>query len=274
VVFDGGTGDAGLTWILVQPDVATFTRACAYDRAGLGWSDPSPKPRTAEVMVEEIRSLLEASESEPPYLMVAQSFGGIVARLFAHRFPRDVSGMVLVDSAHEEQFLRFPEAVRTSQQSMLEAQVQQFAGLRSMIEAGSFDSSILPVPPAFPPEAAEAYRTLVASGTTWLDTMVAELQAVEEAHAQVRGAQIRSLGDIPLVVLRHGKPIPSMPEMGIGSEDMDRYERTWQELQEELVGLSPRGKLVVAEESGHMIHQEQPELVVDAIREVVEEVRR
>jgi pimeloyl-ACP methyl ester carboxylesterase len=181
--------------------------------------------------------------------------------------------MVLVDSAHEEQFLRFPEAIRAREEALLEAQMQQFAGLRSMIEAGSFDPSILPVPPVFPQATAAAYRALVASDTTWLDTMVAELRAVGEAHAQVRAAEIRSLGDIPLVVLRHGKPMPPMPEMGLGEEDADRYERTWQEFQEELVALSPRGRLTVAEQSGHMIHQEQPELVVQAVRDVVEAVR-
>lgn len=270
VVFEGGTGEAGLSWALVHPQVAAFTRACAYDRAGLGWSDPSPRPRTAEVMVEELRSLLDVSEMEPPYVLVGQSFGGIVARLFAHRFPQDVAGMVLVDSAHEEQLLRFPAAIRASEESMLKAQVQQFAGLRSMIEAGSFDPSLLPVPPAFPPEVKDAYRALVAADATWLDTVVAELQAVGEAHAQVRAAKIRSVGDIPLVVLRHGKPMPPMKEMGMGPEDADHYERIWQELQEELVALSPRATLVVAEESGHMIHQEEPELVVRAVRDVVE----
>jgi pimeloyl-ACP methyl ester carboxylesterase len=204
-IFEGGTGEAGLSWTLVHPQVAGFTRACVYDRAGLGWSEPSPKPRTANVMVEELRALLDASQVKPPFVLVAQSFGGIVARL------------------------------------------------------------------AFPPETAEAYRALVASDTTWLDTLVAELQAVAEAHAQVREAEIRSLGDIPLVVLRHRKPIGAMP--GIEAEDMDRYERTWQELQEELVALSPRGSLVVAEESGHMIHQDQPDLVVRVARDVVDAVR-
>jgi pimeloyl-ACP methyl ester carboxylesterase len=266
-------GDASLSWTLVYPQAAAFTRACVYDRAGLGWSDPSPKSRTAEVMVEELHALLEASEEEAPFVLVAQSFGGIVARLFAHRFSGEVAGMVLVDSAHEEQLLRFPEAIRTNEESMRKAQVEQFASLRSMIEAGSFDPSVLPVPPALPRETAEAYRALVASDTTWLDTMVAELQAVAEAHAQVLEAEIHSLGDIPLVVVRHGKPIPPMPEMGIGEKEVDRYERMWQEMQAELATLSPRGTQVVAEKSGHMIHQEQPELVVRAVRDVVEAVR-
>jgi pimeloyl-ACP methyl ester carboxylesterase len=182
--------------------------------------------------------------------------------------------MVLVDSAHEEQLQRFPEAIRAGEEAMLEAQVQQFAGVRSMIESGSIDPSVLPVPPTFPDEAAATYRALISSSTVWLDTLVAELQAVEESHAQLRAAGVRSLGDIPLVALRHGKPIPPMPpETGVGLEDMSSYEDVWQQIQEELAALSSRGKVVVAEQAGHMIHQDQPGLVVDAVREVVDAVR-
>lgn len=120
---------------------------------------------------------------------------------------------------------------------------------------------------------AQAYRDLVASDTTWVDTVIAELRSVSDAHAQVRAAEIRSVGNIPLVVLRHGKPMPAMPDMGISTEAAAEYERTWQRLQEELVSLSPQGRLLVATNSSHMIHQEEPDLVVQAVREIVEAVR-
>lgn len=266
--------DFGLTWALVHPDVATFARACAYDRGGLGWSDLSPRPRTAEPVVEELRILLSTGGVPPPYVLVAHSSSGILARLFAHRHPEMVAGMVLVDSAHEEQFLRFPESVRKAQDPIWAQQRAMVSGLRDMIEARTLDPAVLPVPPRLPQEAARMYRTLVGSTTKLAETMLAELDALEEVHAQARRAEITSLGDIPLIVLRHGDPPPPFPdELAVGEEDLQVYEDTWGELQEELASLSTAGRIVVAEGAGHMIHHDRPDLVVQAIREVVEAAR-
>jgi pimeloyl-ACP methyl ester carboxylesterase len=271
-VFEAAMWDAGLTWSLVQPDVSTLTRACVYDRAGLGWSDPSPSPRTADVMVEELRALLTVAEVASPYVLVAHSSSGILARLFAHRYPKDVAGMVLVDSAHEEQFLRYPESIRKAQGPIWEQQRAMVTGLRTMIEAGAVDPALIPVPPQLPHEAAELLRALIAT-TKAVDTMLAELETIESIHAEAREAGI-SLGDIPLVVLTHANPPPPFPpELGIDDEEMRRYEETWRELQGELATLSSRGRVTVAEGAGHMIHHERPDLVVEAIREVIAAVR-
>jgi hypothetical protein len=104
--------------------------------------------------------------------------------------------------------------------------------------------------------------------------MLAELDTIESIHAEARGAGITSLGDIPLVVIAHGVPPPPFPpELGINDEEMRRYEETTRELQGDLAALSSRGRVVVAEGAGHMIHYEQPDVVVEAIRDVVIAVR-
>ncbi len=112
VVLEAPNGEAGLVWAAVQPEVAKFTRVCAYDRAGLGWSERSPKPRTIANITDELAALLAGAGVKPPYVLVGNSIGGLYARAYAHRHPDQVTGMVLVDATHEEQELRFPAAIQ------------------------------------------------------------------------------------------------------------------------------------------------------------------
>ncbi len=102
VVLDSGMSSTTDSWTEVQPDVARFTRVCAYDRAGLGRSDPGPAPRTSDQMVRELRALLRNAAVPGPYVLVGHSFGGLNAQLYAGRYPGEVAGMVLVDTAHED----------------------------------------------------------------------------------------------------------------------------------------------------------------------------
>src|SRR5882672_3624033 len=102
VILEAGAGDTLATWEWVLPDVRKLTRVCAYDRAGLGRSDPGPKPRTSERIVAELRELLLRAHVPPPYVLVGHSFGGLNVRLFASRNPGEVSGLVLVDATPED----------------------------------------------------------------------------------------------------------------------------------------------------------------------------
>jgi pimeloyl-ACP methyl ester carboxylesterase len=103
VVLDSGLGvDSNATWAAVRPAVARFARACQYDRAGMGSSQPGPRPRTSQRMVDELRALLRAAGVKPPYVLVGASFGGLNAQLFASEQPREVAGIVLVDGLHPD----------------------------------------------------------------------------------------------------------------------------------------------------------------------------
>src|SRR4051794_9991798 len=105
VVFSSGSGDFSFDWALVQPEVARFARACAYDRAGDAWSDPGPIPRTMRQDAYELHTLLERAGIAPPYVLVGHSYGGLLVRVYAERYPDEVAGMVLVDPTHEDTVL-------------------------------------------------------------------------------------------------------------------------------------------------------------------------
>lgn len=253
VVMEAAIWDVGLTWALVQPEVAQFTRACVYDRAGLGWSQAGPRPRSAEVMVEELRALLDRAAVAPPYVLVGQSFAGLVVRLYAYRHPQEVAGLVLVDAAHEDQDQRFPEPIREMLRPMAHSQVQHLRQLQELATAQGPEAAppLLAMPSRFPAEAAAHYRALLANRPARLETMIAELEAMELSRAQVRAARHVGLGDRPLAVLSHGiaQSVPTMPD------DVNQaYEEAWQTMQVELAAQSSRGERAVAGQSGHMVH--------------------
>jgi pimeloyl-ACP methyl ester carboxylesterase len=265
VIFEAAVGNPGLSWALVQPQVASFTRACAYDRAGIGWSDPSPRPRTVEDMAGELKTLLETAGIPGPYVLVGYSSGGWQGRYYAHTYPQDLAGMVLVDSAHEDQASRLgaegePAAARLFRLIPLIARM----GIPALVP------ELLPVPGKgyLPPEDVRAIQALMAAEIGFADAMAAEMEAVWENLARVRQAEIRSLGDVPLVVLAHTN-LEAVPGVELSPE----AGRIWLELQAELASLSPQGRLVRVEDSGHDILYQRPELVVEAIRTVVSEAR-
>jgi pimeloyl-ACP methyl ester carboxylesterase len=112
VVFSAASGDAGWSWYQVQPEVAKRTRACVYDRAGQGFSDPSPLPPTFGNTVDDLHALLGKAGVKPPYVMVGVSYGGAVAQLYAWRHPLDVKGLVLLEPHHEDEADRLDKAAQ------------------------------------------------------------------------------------------------------------------------------------------------------------------
>lgn len=274
VVMESGLGGSVLDWALVYPEVAKTTRVCAYDRAGFGWSDPSPKPRTAEIMVEELHSLLRAGGIKPPYVLVGHSFGGVLVRLYAYRFPTEVAGMVLVDSSHEDQFRRFPEAYRRAGEQLNVLVQRQLRLARSLTALGvlALKPDLFPVHPKLPEATASTYRATIVSDPSHIDGVLAEYANVEQNLAQARLAGMKSLGTIPLVVLVHGHPDPLPPQANMTQEALAEGEQVWRTLQEELSKLSAKGRLSVAQQSGHYIQLDRPDLVITAIREVLKAV--
>ncbi len=265
VVMDAGAGGIGLHWALVQPEVAKFTRAVVYDRAGLGWSELSPKPRTSDIQAQELHTLLNRAGIPGPYVMVGHSFGGIVIRQFVQQYPNEVVGMVLVDSAHEEQFKRYPKPMLDMMSKMMPMMKVMNVLYQSGIPA--LRASSMKLDSRVPQNVGEIDRAVRAVNPKHMTGQMREFEVI----TQGRNAKINTLGNIPLIVLSHGKPQP-MPNL---PDDVNAdYEKVWQEMQVEMTGLSSNSKRIIAQESGHDIQLEQPQLVIEAIREIVEAARK
>jgi pimeloyl-ACP methyl ester carboxylesterase len=273
VVMESGNGNFSLNWGRVPREVAKFTRVCTYDRAGLGWSDRSPQPRTAHNLVEDLHRLLERSGVGPPYVLVGHSLGGMLIRLYAHEHPDQIAGLILVDPSHEEQLLRTPEAI----QRLARKADKMMSGVLRVMQLLIASGTLALVPKLFPrqmlimstEEDRAAFRGVVSADVKNLATMQEEIAVAADHFAAVRAAQITTLGDIPLIVLSHGK---TQQMAGLSTEVSREFEQIWQQMQSELAAQSACGKRIVAETSGHYVQFDQPELVIDAIREVVEAV--
>jgi len=266
VILAAGMGDFSLTWAKVQPEIAKYTRVCSYDRAGLGWSEPSRGPRTANTMVKELHTLLVNANVEGPYVLVGHSMGGVLMRVYANNYPKEVNGMVLVDSAHEGQMNLLPE-------SMLKA-IEDMASQARIFELLSSTGLMAMAPqnipnPGIPDDAYAQYQAIMAT-TENMAMGTVEMNTIEESYTEVRAAHITSFGNMPLIVLSRGywDPISS-----ISDADNKQAWEVWQALQSEMVGLSSDSKQVIAKHSGHNIQLDQPDLVIDAIRETIDAIQ-
>jgi pimeloyl-ACP methyl ester carboxylesterase len=265
VVFDSPLGASHLAWSLVQPEVARFTQACAYDRAGYGWSEPGPQPRTSSRAVQELHALLRNSGVKPPYILVGNSIGGLNVRMFAFRYPGEVAGLVLVDAAHEEQSARMPPSTRLDPSFVRLLRLFRLGarcGLLRLLNMPMGEGSSELLPSKLRPMArAAGFRN------AWIDALYQEAIGTEASFAEVRSARLalkgRPLEDIPLMVLTRGE----------AEKDTADERKTWQiwlELHRELARESSRGEQEIVAGSGHFIQVDRPEAVIKAIRKLWE----
>ena len=282
VIVDAAPQGGSLYWSLGQPEVATSTRICTYDRAGYGWSDPSPSRRSSSEMVTELRALLGRALIEPPYVLVGHGLGGLYMQHFAMLYPDDVAGLVLIDSDHPEYETHMPEPV-----SRVEAaNINALAGRRLLARLGVLRllgiAGQIEFPAEFdllPPETRARAEEFWVYNAQVYATMAAENRRtmLQESRAQVRRLSpgVSSwLPDVPLLVVTHG--IPGGRVYGLDAELAVEEERVWQEMQRDMATLGQplRGEPLVAEQStfGDILLK-QPDLVADAVQEVVAAAR-
>jgi pimeloyl-ACP methyl ester carboxylesterase len=228
VVLQAGWGSGSEAWSRVLSDLARTTRTCAYDRAGLGASDPIPGVHDAGDEVRDLERLLDRARIAPPYVVVGHSYGGLLARLFAVAHPQQTGGVVLVDAIGRDAWRR------------------ELAGW----------------PKGFAPKARRAFAKRIDAG---IDT-------VKSAALDNR---IHSLGDVPLVVITAAQERAQWAGLGLDPppELYRRGLRLWLTMQDELAGLSPDRVHVVASRSDHVVQNDQPLVVTQAVNAVVGAVR-
>ncbi|HVO64776.1 MAG TPA: alpha/beta hydrolase [Terriglobales bacterium] len=265
VILESGSGGPSVDWLMVQPEVARFSRVCSYDRAGYGWSDSGPEPRSSLQIARELKQLLQAAGEKGPYVLVGHSMGGYDIRTYTGQYPNDVVGMVLVDASHEDQEVRAPESIRKWLQDYRKHPGWKKLKYFFQLHLGWARLMADRDAPAFWPKAfreEEDFLTLSAKhqfATIDEDQVFSTLSA-----AQVRSAG--KLGDRPLVVLTATRQDDIPAE--IPPKDAEAEEDLWvHQLQPELARLSTRSKQIVVE-SSHELPTEHPEIVISAIHDV------
>jgi pimeloyl-ACP methyl ester carboxylesterase len=258
VVLEAGHGFVALAWTMVQPEIANTVRTCAYDRAGLGWSELGPNPRTPERIAQELHTLLDNAGIEPPYVLAGHSIGGKHIRMFTELYPDDVVGLVFVDARHES-----ADPVRTQEEFEADsaAYVSSLELYRVLRRFGVARLLAVPlgrsVSPSFNHLPDDVVYRLVLLGVTENTLQSFIGQSDMASDDQLRAAH--SLDGLPIVVL---------------TADASLETPGWEAVQHELAALSSNSQWIVVENSTHDIHLDQPQQVADAVLNVIEASRR
>jgi pimeloyl-ACP methyl ester carboxylesterase len=268
VIFESGGPGPGLQWEDIQTEVARYTEACWYDRAGEGWSDAGPYPRTSQAIARDLHILLERAKVPSPYVLAGASFGGLNSRVYAGLYPAEVAGAVLIDSADEDEIRLAPKFYlgRTAPRFLWHPLCFAFEAaatvglLRIMNPPLEKGENVLPEKGV---EIVEELRRQPRSIAMNICTGIVLPESFRE------GSSVRNLGAVPLTVLTAGTP------MDFGDPELNKqaaaYQQVWiHQIQSKLARLSTHGRQIVLEHSTHAIAHDA---VISAIRDLVFEVR-
>ncbi len=239
IVIDTGVGETYESWESLIDTLSLETRVCAYDRAGYGQSEPGPMPRNSQRAADELHLLLANSGEESPFLLVGHSLGALNLQVYAQKYPGEVYGLVLLDPSPLTWMLgeRFPE--------LRELFIEETIAMREASDAmsNSSDPDVM---------AQAAFMNAVAS-------------EFEEFFGQTARevAKINSFNKLPLVVIGATEPDPGFGERG------EAFRQFWNEENQELADKSEKGKFILASRSSHHIHLDAPQVVIDAIHEMI-----
>lgn len=251
VVIDAGLGGWSLPWNAVQEEVAKTTRVCTYDRAGMGYSEASPLPRNARQFAYELHTLLERANVEGPYVLAGHSLGGLTVRIFAHDYPTEVAGVVLIDSTSPRQMTQPPAEItlQTSYQPSA-LSIPFFLGRIGLVRLLAEPLGLIQHLPAQTQPAYAAFAVTPRAAQTVVDELSNLHVSLVQADA------VSSFGDLPLIVLTAAL----------------NQQENWQTMQTELLLLSSNSQQMMAD-SSHEIEIDHPEAAVAAIVTMVSQLR-
>lgn len=279
VILDSALGGSSVSWSHVQPELARMTRVCSYDRAGFGWSEAGPLPRTAGRMAGELRMLLDRARVAPPFVFVGHSFGGLIGHVFTARFRADVAGLVLVDPAQAEDWatpaakeqVKIDRGVRLCRHGATAARLGLARVVAALVSFGAYgvarglvkvlshgglsrdDEGILAPVWKLPPEARKPLKQFWTQ-ERFFTALGSQIESICTSAQEALDAMAGGYGDLPMVT--------------ISSTNASPYRLRQQE---RLAALSTRGRHLVAANSGHWIPLDEPRIVVDAVYSLLEE---
>ena len=278
VILEAGIAASSLSWLHVQPRVAAFARVCSYDRAGLAWSDPARGPVTASRCAADLHALLTAAAVPGPYVVVCHSYGAFVLQAYASAHPQNVAGLILVDPIYPTEWLNMPRKERWRLKGgVFFSRVGQLFAAAGVVraclarlargstgvprrvarmfgsEAARVLSRLLGEVQKLPPESWPAVRSHWSQAKSF-SSMARHLGGLRASAVEVAACEISC--DIPVVVISAAS-----------------QSQAYREEQARIAARSTRGRQVLAVGSGHWVHLDEPDLVVEAVRDLVTHLR-
>lgn len=234
VLLETGFGAGSAAWAPVAAAITAFTTVCYYDRASRGASDPAPRPRKPEDLLRDLGLVIDAAAPRQPIVLVGQSFGGLIARLYAFRHPEAVAAVVLVDSIHEDQF--------------------DACG------------------PLFPPQAPDEPAMLTSMRPFWTGGWrdpARNEEGIDMSACFAAGREITRLRQPVRVLTANTWRVPPL----VGPEHAGRLQAAWEQLQRSFTNLSPDAEHRLVAGSGHFVQRDAPDVIAATVRELVDAIR-
>ncbi|MGB3560458.1 MAG: alpha/beta hydrolase [Geitlerinemataceae cyanobacterium] len=269
IVIDHSLG--GVEGYLLVNRLAHFGRVCIYDRAGYGWSDCSPDSRTSAQIVNELETLLTRAQIEPPYILIGDSFGSYNMRLYAHRFPEKVVGLVLTDGLHEDGMLNMPASLRILKLIFISgfwmSVLGSILGIIRLLKNGKAFEFLKPELREFhQSELASIKRSFCRPKHWW--TMSRELWSLDASGHQVKTA--KQLENLPIINIKANSFFK--PSFLTRLTPLQSANRLRDRMHESLMGLSSETRQIDANKSGHFVWVDQPELIEEAVKLILEKI--
>jgi pimeloyl-ACP methyl ester carboxylesterase len=273
VIFESGGGSWSHDWRFVTDDLPETSRVCTYDRAGFGWSENTAGARDFATIVNELHLLLSNADIEGPYILVGASMGGAIAQLYAQKYPSLVSAILLLDARGKRSVTDLlaiePLLLPPTLVPKIASVLASFNIVHGILKVVGSDRVLLSAHPDL-----DSYENTVKS--IYLDTNVLDknlratfIEAMSDAESEEQMDSIEGFGNTPMIVVTHGFE-NRFSALDITDNQRETIETEWLRQQNAIVQLSSRSKLVVAQESGHLMQLDQPSLVIELVKELLE----
>ncbi|HEX5565223.1 MAG TPA: alpha/beta hydrolase, partial [Sporosarcina sp.] len=266
VVIIHGAGDCSYSWMYIRKELSKFTRVITYDRAGMGSSDPGPEP-TPEHTVKELHSLLNMTGARGPYVLVGHSLGGLIARLYALKYPNQVAGLVFLDSTHES----LKDDAKFKQGFAVIGFMLKILRLASPFGIPRFLGNVLGVIPMFANELPYYKQQLNTEEYKQWKGNVYSIFAGRTAGLEFKGAWPHL--DAAADHLQNSSENPQFGDLPIAVVNNPGFGAQWTEMQKELASRSSNSIHKISDRKGHSLQMPRPEYVIEAIEHVVDQVQ-
>jgi len=270
VIFESGLDMYGsLSWSAVHDEIAKTTRACAYSRAGIMWSDPKNGVQNGKTIAEDLHATLIKAGELGPFVLVGHSLGGPYIMTYTKYYGSEVAGLVFVDASHPDQVQRFNEVGKLPSSNLMNLRNKigaalNWAGVVRAV-ASTYDRS--------PNQPKSVFQAMNAYASTSFGPMLKEEASIDGTLAEA--GTIRQLGNRPIFVLTAMAPMSEqgLKELKWTDAQASRYQNVWEEMHNEEAAWSSHSIHQLIPDSGHYTQFDRPDLVIEAVRSVVENVR-